>query len=452
MNLIRRAMLYSVRRKGKTLGLFLLSAVISTFLLSCFSILHTAEALEAEIRQSIGAAFYIRANSKVVANERGERYVEENNFRMTEDNIAEIEKCGHTAYCNPVNYGYAKSDEIAFVPGERDDPDSRMGQITALRYSALYSDFADKIVALSEGRHITESDQGVVVISAEIARRSGLSAGDTVTLTSAAFGVEDEKGTDAWQGDRKAVKAHILGIYDILEEKPPAAATAAKQENRIYASLDVLLELGESEPAVYTGEVDFYVIDPAGLAEMIPKVRRIQGIDWETHFVRTNDFRYSELSDSLKSLSRLAEILLVCISVVSTAVVILILTLGIRNRIREAGIFLAAGISKGEILMQFLFEVLAVVIPAFIVSYAACGILKGSLAGSLFADFRVELMGAEVLDSGTGVGRGNEISYHLGIGKTLAIDFCQLTAMAAAVVISSLSILRLKPREILRHG
>lgn len=432
MNFIRRAILYSIRKKWITLGMFLLSAVVSAFLICCFSILNGTEALAADIRRSIGAAFYIRANSNVVSNDRGEIYIEENDVHITDDDIARIEQCGDIAYCNPINYGYAKSGEIAFIPGEQDAPDNSMGQVTALCYSSLHSDFGDQIMALSDGRHIIPADQKAILISSEAAKASGLSVGDKVTLRSAEFGVEDGKYTDVWPEAKKEAEVSIIGIYDVLKEESSMTATAAKRVNHIYASLDVLQELGESEPSVYTGEVDFYVIDPAELARIIPKVRQLEEIDWKTHFIRTNDFRYSKISDSISSLGSLVRILLISVSAVSTAVLTLILTLRIRNRIQEAGIFLAAGISKGEILMQFLFETLTIAIFAFAFSYAAYLTIQGSLANSLFADVRPGLAAP------------------LGIWKTLTIYLCQLIVMSVSVVISSLALLRLKPREILR--
>lgn len=449
MNCIGRAMMYSVRKKGKTFGMFLLILLVSTFLISCFSILNAAEGLALDIRKSIGAAFYIRANASIVANGKGEMAVEMNSVRITGDDIARIEKCGEIAYCNPINYGYAKSERITFVPGEQDNPDNNMGQVTSLSYSSLHADFADRVISLSDGRHITETSKKAIMISAEVAANNNLSVGDKVILKSAEFGMEEGTYTDVWYEDKRAVEVSIIGIYEILEEHTQITATAAKQENRIYASLDVLCELGESAPLVYTGEVDFYVVDPAALSEMIPRVRQIESIDWKTHFIRTNDFRYSKISDSMKSLSNLVKILSVCVSVVSAAILTLILTLGIRNRVQEAGIFLAVGISKGEILMQFLLETLIAAISAFVLSYVVYFITQGSVINRLIADVRPNLIEKEALESGMGNSLKGGISFSLGIWKTLAIYLCQFVVITVSVLLSSLTILRLKPKEIL---
>lgn len=441
MNLLKRAVLYSVRKKGKSLTLFLLIVLVSTFLLSCFSILSAVENLNADIRKSIGAAFYIRANSNVVKNDKGEFYIEDKHIRITDDNISEIEQCGEVAYCNPINYGYAKSEEIIFIPGDRDEPDNNMGKITALRYSFLHPDFSDKVISLSDGKHIDQTSEKSIIISREVAQANGISLGDKVVLKSAKFGTDSGRYTDIWQGDRNEVKVIVTGIYEILKENNCVTATAAKQENHIYASMDVLSELGEAEPAVYTGEVDFYVIDPAELTQIVPRVRQIDSIDWKTHFIRTNDFRYSKISDSIGSLSGFVKALLICVSAVSAAIITLILTLSMRNRVRESGILLAVGISKKEILIQFILETLMVAFAAFIASNIAYQAIHGGLANMLFAENQPNLITNESLKNG--------IEFSLGIWKIISVYLCQLIVIVLSVMISSMTILRLKPKEIL---
>ena len=441
MNLFKRAVLYSVRKKGKTLILFLLIGLVSTFLLSCFSILSAVEDLNADIRKSIGAAFYIRANSNVVQNDKGEFSIENKQIRITDDNVAEIKKCGEIAYCNPINYGYAKSENIKFIPGDRDDSDNNMGQITALRYSFLHSDFSDKIISLSDGNHIDQKSDKSVIISCELALANGISLGDKVILKSAKFGTGDGKYTDIWEDGRKEVEVIVTGIYEILKENNSVTATAAKRENHIYASLDVLSELGEAEPSVYTGEVDFYVIDPVELTLIVPKVRKIGSIDWETHFIRTNDFQYSKISESMETLSGFVKALLICVSAVSAAIITLILTLSMRNRIRESGILLAVGISKKEILTQFILETLIAAIAAFIASYIVYYAVQGGLANMLFADHQPNLISDDSIKNG--------IEFGLGILKIILVYLCQLIVIVLSVVISSMTILRLKPKEIL---
>ena len=449
MDCKKRAGLYLLRKKGKAISIFLLIMVVSTFLISCFSLLTASEKLACDIRGALGAAFYLRASTGVVSDENGEMTVTENHIRITDNEIKRIQNCGNIAYYNPVNYGYAKGEQLTFIHGEKHTEDNNMGAVTALRYSALETDFVDEVLALAAGRHITEADTNAVLISSEVAAVNGLSVGDKIVLSSSELGEADGEYIDVWSGERKETVVTIVGIYDILEADANVTATAGRQENRIYASIDVLTQLAASEPSVYTGEVGFYVTDPKTLDEIVSKVQQIEEIDWKTHFIRTNDFQYSKISDSLTSLGDLIKILLACVSIVSAAILTLILTLRIRGRIPEAGILLGAGIPKGEIIKQFLLEVLSVAATAFLFSYAASFGISHYLGNHLLADFQPDLINAAALQNGMSDAVSIDSYLTLGIGKTLLIYGCQLIVVVLSVLLSSASILKLKPREIL---
>lgn len=449
MDCKKRAGLYLLRKKGKAISIFLLIMVVSTFLISCFSFLTASEKLASDIRGALGAAFYLRASTGVVSDENGEMTVTENHIRITDNEIKRIQNCGNIAYHNPINYGYAKGEQLTFIHGEKHTEDNNMGAVTALRYSALETDFVDEVLALAAGRHITEADTNAVLISSEVAAVNGLSVGDKIVLSSSELGEADGEYIDVWSGERKETVVTIAGIYDILEADANVTATAGRQENRIYASIDVLTQLAVSEPSVYTGEVGFYVTDPKTLDEIVSKVQQIEEIDWKTHFIRTNDFQYSKISDSLTSLGDLIKILLACVSIVSAAILTLILTLRIRGRIPEAGILLGAGIPKGEIIKQFLLEVLSVAATAFLFSYAAGFGISHNLGNHLLADFQPNLINAAALQNGMSDAVSIDSYLTLGIGKTLLIYGCQLIVVVLSVLLSSASILKLKPREIL---
>lgn len=449
MDYKKRAGLYLLRKKGKAISIFLLIMVVSTFLISCFSLLNASEKLASDIRKSIGAAFYLRASTGVVSDKNGEMMVTENQIRITENEIKQILSCGDIAYYNPINYGYAKGEQLTFINGEKHTEDNNMGQVIALNYSALETDFVDEVLSLTAGRHVTEAETNAVLISSAVASANKLSVGDKIVLSSSELGEADGEYIDVWFGERKKTEVTIVGIYDILQADANITSTAGRQENRIYASLDVLTQLGASKQSIYTGEVGFYVTDPAALDELISKVQQIESIDWKTHFIRTNDFQYSKIADGLLSLGDLIKILLMCVSVVSAAILTLILTLRIRGRIPEAGILLGAGIPKQEIIKQFLLEVMIVTIAAFVFSYAASFVISHSLENYLLADFQPNLINATTLLNGMCEMENIDNYLILGIGKTLLIYGGQLMVVIFSVLLSSASILKLKPREIL---
>lgn len=449
MNFTHRAMLYISRKKGKTVSLFLMVFVTAVFLISCFGVLNASESLSRDIRTSLGAAFYIRANTEVSMTENGETEVKENNIHVTEKEVDEIMRTGEIKYCNPINYGFVKSDGIEFIPGDKHTEENNMGKVTALRFSALAPDFTDETAVLTEGKHITDADKRKILISEQLAAKNHLSVGDTLTLTHAKLGEADGAYIDEIPVKTAYAQAQVSGIYKLNAAETSLKPTAGVAENEIYASLDVLNELHESETGVYTGEVDFYITDPAKLESIIRNVQLLQSIDWRIHFIRANDFQYSKIADHLSSLGDLAKILLVLVSVVSTAFLTLLLTMRMRSRMQEAGILLSVGVSKGGIVAGFLLEVLSVTIIALILSYAASLCVTGFLDYGLFGELHPNLLNGESLSAGINGGSQTGNYLKLNVIETLFIYLCQILIITASTFVSTIMIMRLKPKEIL---
>ncbi|MDE5966838.1 MAG: hypothetical protein K2G89_08395 [Lachnospiraceae bacterium] len=185
MNFAKRAMLYILRKKGKTISLFLFVFIVAIFLISCFEILNASETLSKEIRTSLGASFYLRARTGVSMGENGEAQISENGIDISQEQVDEIMEMGEVKICNPINYGFVKSNAIHFIPGEKHSEESNMGKVIALAFSALAPDFTDEAAVLAEGRHITETDKRKILVSEQLAKANSISVGDVITLTHA---------------------------------------------------------------------------------------------------------------------------------------------------------------------------------------------------------------------------------------------------------------------------
>lgn len=448
MSFSKRAILYISRKKGKTASLFFLVFVVSVFLISCFEIMEAAQHLSKDIRTSLGAAFYIRASTSVSTTMDGETQVQNNDTHITQAAIDKIMELGEIKFCNPINYGFAKSEDIQFIPGEKHNADNNMGKVIALGYSALAPSFADGTVTLLEGDPITPSDSGKILISEQLAAANRLSVGDTVNLTHAKLIERDGEYADEISVKTAFAKVVVSGIYRINIEDTAISPTAAQACNEMYASLDILDTLKESEAGIYTGEVDFYITDPADLEPITRNVQLISDIDWTTHFIRTNDFQFSKIAEQLSSLVDLMKILLVCVSVVSAAILTLILTMRMHGRIQEVGMLLSAGISKGQVLGQFLMEVLFVAATALLLSRIASFGVTHIVGGSIFQGMEVQLLNDQTLAGDAG--SAGLVSYlHLGVIHTAAIYTAQMLAIVLTILASSAAIMRLKPKDIL---
>ena len=449
MNFTQRAMLYISRKKGKTVSLFLVIFVVAVFLISCFGVLNASERLSTDIRASLGAAFYIRANTEVSMNENGETEVKKNNVYISQKEIDEIMQTGEIRYCNPINYGFAKGDGIEFIPGNKHTSESNMGKVTALRFSALAPGFTDETAVLTEGKHITDTDKGKILISQQLAAKNHLSVGDTLTLTHAKLGEADGTYIDEIPVKIAYTQAQVSGIYKLNTPASSLKPTAGVADNEIYASLDVLNELHESETGVFTGEVGFYITDPAKLESITRNVQLLQSIDWTTHFIHTNDFQYSKIADRLSSLENLVKILFILVSIISTAILTLLLTMRMRSRMQETGILLAAGVSNGQIMAGFLLEVLSIAIIALILSHVASLYISGFLGHRLFGELQPNLLNEETMTMGMQKSLQIENYLKLNVIEILLLYLCQLVIITASTFVLSNMIMPLKPKEIL---
>lgn len=448
MSFLKRTMLYLARKKGKTLILYLLLFTVSTFVLLCFSLLYATGEVAANMRTAVGAAFHIRSSTVDISTQgtsisSGKRSV------ITEEAVREIMENSELKYYNGRNSGYAKG--LQFMPGAYHTDENSMGQISANNYSMLNSFFQEKVLELTEGRHITPSDKNVVLISETLAALNGLSVGDTVALSPAELAQEGNDLIDALKDTETTAKAKIIGIFRELEPQVGAAyqPTAGLEANLIFSDHAFLATLRLSNEGEYTGGVSFYMQDPLYLNAVVDKVQQTDLIDWDSFFIRKDDFNYEKISAGLQTIQNLIMTLLVCVSVVSAAVLILILAMRMRGRIHEAGILMSVGIPKKEILGQFAAEVVIVAIVAFMCSYFAAGFVSGRVESGILDNLQVVQIEENALQTGL---VGNSVPASLltmPIVITFVIYTFLLLAILSSACLSALAIIKLKPREIL---
>lgn len=170
--------------------------------------------------------------------------------------------------------------------------------------------------------------------------------------------------------------------------------------------------------------------DPEELNHIVMRVKQISSIQWDDYFIQINESEYRAVSYQLQTLERLIEMLVFAIMIVSVIVIALVLTMRVRNRIHEAGILLSVGTSSTEITMQFICEVLMIVLLVFIVS-------------PILGNFVVEQVEMALRNM------GNAISMSIS-PKITRVQFLIETLIIIIVVVAvSLPVARMKPRDIL---
>lgn len=445
MHICKRAALYLTRKKGKSVILFTLFFLVSLLLVIGFSILSGTSRATKDLRSNIGAAFYIRPYEQFIGD----------NGELTSlgtpvvsqaaiDKVKEVVGDELKAY-NTEHYGYAKGKNLSFIPGAGHTEDSNMGKVTSVRTSELTEDFLNGNAVLTDGRHIQVGDENKILISKELAEQNHLKVGDILDLTHADFAVKDGIYVDAIKEKTAFIKAEIVGLYEIESNSDDTLSpTAALGANHIYADSKLLVNLEEQARDICEGEISFFIADPLHLEEIIKNVEAISSIDWNNHILVDNDFQYSKIAGQLSNIQKLVLTLIVVASVLSMVVLMLILTMRIRSRVQEAGILLALGKPKAEIIEQFVVEAIILLMIGFLLTLILVTPLSGALNHILFGSL-VDNAPLGALQTGR-----QTVNYlQPDLLRSLVLFGGELAAVVLAMVLSSGAILSLKPKEIL---
>ena len=419
--------------------------MVSALLLICFSILHGTGQAARDLRSNIGAAFYIRPyvqmNLEDGALSEGATPVI---FERSIDEVIDAAQGQVKAY-NTEHYGYAKSDQLHFLPGAGDNEAGNMGQVTAVRDSQLTDVFLNEEYTLLAGRHIQPEDENKILISAELAAENSLEAGDVITLTHAGLDRKDGDYIDTIPEKTVFAEVEIVGIFQCGKAADSAdSPTAGKAANHIYSDSHLLVNLQEQQEGVFEGEIAFYIADPLELDTLLERVEAIDSIDWDNHILRENDFQYEQIAGQLQNLQNLAVALIASASALSIVILMLILMMRTRDRIHEAGIYLSVGKSRAEIIGQFTLEVWVLLfagfLPAFLLWLFCSDTMNGLLFGAL-------TRGTGTAALQTGGSTSNYLQPDLLCSSLLFAG--ELGAVLLTVLAAGGTILRLKPKEIL---
>ena len=159
--------------------------------------------------------------------------------------------------------------------------------------------------------------------------------------------------------------------------------------------------------------------------DVISDVNKIQE-NWSLYNISKSDDTFLALSKSFDSLEKIVNMLLIGSIIVGIIVLSLVLAFWIQGRIHETGILLSIGVGKFKIISQYIIELLLISVLAF------GGMSLGYDANTSLATQTVDGIDVDV--------SLKEVLYVYAIGATIIIS---------SVMISSSSIIRLKPKEIL---
>ncbi len=429
MNFVMRAFLYCFRQKVKTLILFLVLAIISTFLLTGLAIRDASEGATEDARTAIGGKLFLEidpANQYDSSQDGyGMTYTYNGDYITPEilDAISKVNGVVDYNSDNPRGFWGAGVD-FEYLPAAFDlsyTPYGESSAYTAALSSEKSSDFESGKYSLVDGRHITPEDKFVVMISKELADYNKLSVGDIMTM----YCLDSDSN----------VKLEIIGIFDGTEGTSGNGGFSVSDipANCGYVDYTTMFENFGRKIDGYT-QIDIYVEDPVSIQNVYDKVKNLSELRGKSLKLSIDTDEYEVVQAPLETLQSLVNTIIVIIVVVSSLALTLLLTLWIRGRKKEIGVYLSIGKSKTGIIGQFFLETVTVAIVAF-----ATAVFFGGLIAGKASEFLVSRVttGAATLN------------VEISAAYLLPLYLIGIAIIAASVALASWTVFRLKPRDIL---
>lgn len=445
---------------------------MATFVLTGLSIWKASEVAQLNLRQSLGGKFDVFvdwSNSPYVVKEPVKDEVDEetgktsssflmySTVQFTPENIAAIKSVPGVKYCSARQDNLLLFDELSLFPGTISTDAKYQGYTKTLGVCNTENDelFTTSTLTLAEGRHISADDTHVAIISRDLAERNELKIGDYLTAHS--YSMEDNGFTGL------EIKVQIIGLFtpNVVEQFGETVTTYDKIQNRIFVDLQTSKEFDGGEINYGFSALHVTIDDPQNMAQVVTAVKALPGIDWKAFTVEEDNETYENAAAPLATLNELVVTLLVVIIVVSAIILALILTLWTKTRIHEIGVFLSVGIRKSSIIGQYLIEVLLIAVFAFGLSYFTSNGIVGQIGNHLLeqsvqveqednsssAATAVEVGADTIIQKPLPAENGIHVS--VGLDSLILLYLIGFVIIIVAVSISSITVMRLKPREIL---
>lgn len=187
-------------------------------------------------------------------------------------------------------------------------------------------------------------------------------------------------------------------------------------------------------------------------------VKEAEYIDWDSITMTVNNSAYQESVKPLTHLSNMTELLVICILVIGLFIIVLLLVLWERDRIHEAGVLMAMGVSKKNIMLQHFLECVCIYILAFCLACSISIPLSGKIGNAIYTN--LETASEEDADVVTQIYSENmidmeKVSIHSEFQIGVQPVVVAISALAGFVlVVMSVSvaffvIVRRKPKELL---
>ena len=454
--MIKNAFAYVTRKKLKSIILLLVILSMSALCLISLSIKDATNKASRETFKNITNSFSMEINRRTnPGTPRGAGNIKGQDIKKISEseNIAYYVKRINSVADLVDNDIVQTEQTLANESPERARNFKRTVMITGVNDSEKETKFVSGAFRLVEGEHLATGDKNKVLLHKDLAEKNNLKLGDTIKIKSNLFDADNEKGAD------ETVEVTIKGLFD-GHNKGGVSVAQELYENTIITDIDTAARVyGNTEDTAVYQDATFFVKGDKNLDSVIKDLAKLD-INWREYNLIKSTSNYPALQQSISGIYSIADKLFIGSLIFAGTVVSLLLFLWMNARKKEIAVLLSLGISKANVLMQFLAELIFISIPAFIGSYFVADRVGKKLGNDILNKVTGDIAKQIARQSASGqLGGGAEVD---GFNKTLtSLDINILPqsmlyvvlfmglVLVLSLAISSANIIKKNPKELL---
>ena len=415
MSIFNRAYLYIIRKKVRSSILFFIVTLISFFLLSGSILNTTVGSISKNLYKDVNFGFTIES-------------IDKSNKEIEKDTLKKINE---VAGVNEKNYLYAKSVNVVDKKVVQENQNititeemknkSNLVMMNGITSTKNNIDFKSEVLKLEKGRHIEENDQNKILVHEKFATINNLNLGDKIKL--------EQNG--------KTVEFVVVGIFSGEKTNNFEGLSSDFIENTVYTDYNSSQELLNYSTSNRVTSVEYGVNNPTNLDNII---RNVENLGINNISVSKSNKNYELITSSVESVTKLTNMIRIGSVIVGVVILSLVLMFWIRERLYEIGILLSLGISKINLILQFVVETLMVTIFGFLSALGLEFILLKYISGnatSIFSEDLPKIISDEL----------TKIS--INGSNIIGVIIVMVTIVIISVVVALLPILKMKPKKIL---
>ena len=448
MNVFKRSVLYITRKKMKSIIMLFILFGIATAVLSGISIKKAANIARQDSNKDMANTFELQTNlGSNLSGTIPESLIDK---LSKVDGVKNYDAAIQGAGLDLENVNYIKPEKNV-VQYNDDYKYEKLFSVEAHKSSEYDTKFISKSLKLVDGRHIVPTDKGKVLIHKALAEANNLKVGDTIKAK------KSDGDFNASTLSKNDYDLEIVGIFESSNTER-VGHKLEMPENLLITDVDTVKTLyGYSDGEVKYTNATFNT--STDVDKVTAKFKEISA-EWNKYTIVKSEDTFLALSKSFDSLDKIINMILIGAIIAGAIILSLVLAFWIQGRIHETGILLSIGVSKFNIISQYIIELLLISVLAFGGSYFSSKVISQNIGNTIVSQASKQAV-QDVKSGFGGFSLGNDVNSSLATRTVDEIDvkiqakevvyvyIIGTGIIIISVVLSSASIIRLKPKEIL---